>query len=271
MKKILLGLLIIINIMIGSSNAQSIKKYEVTSIEEFKQVFIEKTKKFEEMYQIIYVGDDEKVFSKRVNEEAKKAVRSNPDTNGRMIYRTMRIETAKGISKMSIHMSYSSTKEQQEEAEKRAKKVAEKIEETFSKDYYKVKMVNYYIAKETVYDLKAKHAYSAYGTLIEKRAVCQGYAYAAYLILKNMGIETLYVNGYAGEEKTPHAWNMVKIDNEWYHMDITFNDPLPDRGNHASSQYLLISDKEIAKDHEWERERYPKAKQSYQERWAWEK
>ena len=65
--------------------------------------------------------------------------------------------------------------------------------------------------------------------LKEHKGVCQGYALLALKMLRELGIETLYV---VGEVNTgPHAWNLVKVDGEWYHLDTTWNDPVPDRGN----------------------------------------
>ena len=69
-------------------------------------------------------------------------------------------------------------------------------------------------------------AYTAYGALVEGSAVCQGYALAYKLLLSRAGIPAAFVVSY----DMGHAWNMVKIDGSWYHVDTTWDDPIPDQG-----------------------------------------
>ena len=70
-----------------------------------------------------------------------------------------------------------------------------------------------------------------------------------------LDIEAKYVVGNAGG---PHAWNLVKVDEQWYHLDITWNDPVPDQGERVHYQYFLISDEKLSNDHEWIKSDYPK-------------
>jgi len=56
-----------------------------------------------------------------------------------------------------------------------------------------------------------------------------------------------------------HAWNLVKVDDEWYHLDTTWNDPVPDRGNGIRYDYFLLNDTDMRVDHAWEAVDYPKA------------
>lgn len=72
-------------------------------------------------------------------------------------------------------------------------------------------------------------------------------------------MENLYVSGNVGEEL--HAWNLVKLDGEWYHLDTTWNDPIYTGIfkwlGEQTYDYFLISDKKMKKDHEWDYELYP--------------
>ena len=60
----------------------------------------------------------------------------------------------------------------------------------------------------------------AYGALIYKQAICSGYSNAYDLLCKMSGLETICVTGDTYWE--PHAWNMIKINGNWYHVDTTW-------------------------------------------------
>lgn len=90
--------------------------------------------------------------------------------------------------------------------------------------------------------------YDAYGALIAHKAVCDGYASAYDLLCKRVGLETIYITGETTEGR--HAWNMICIDNKWYHIDTTWmtsnsyysNFMVPDemcfKNGHISAEYL---------------------------------
>lgn len=59
-----------------------------------------------------------------------------------------------------------------------------------------------------------------------------------------------------------HAWNMVKVKGKWYHLDTTWNDPIPNRPDEVQEDYLMVSDKTLSKDHSWIQSKYPKTAQN---------
>lgn len=72
-------------------------------------------------------------------------------------------------------------------------------------------------------------SYKAYGALVNHKAVCSGYAKAFDLLAKNCGLSTIVVTGEAinsSNQNGPHAWNQIYLDNEWYNVDVTFEDPI---------------------------------------------
>ena len=89
-------------------------------------------------------------------------------------------------------------------------------------------MSEYEIAK-ILHDRVANHvkyidtpnSHNAYGALIEGNAVCEGYAELYQYLLYKMGIQSHIVTGDAGG---PHAWNLVKIDGQYYQTDVTWDD-----------------------------------------------
>lgn len=125
--------------------------------------------------------------------------------------------------------------------------------------YEKEIAIHDYIVKNTAYypgsDLNEKTIgdpiFGAEGVLLNGVAVCQGYAEAMKLLMNLSGVECEVVVGTAtnsnGTEN--HAWNLVKLDDEWYHLDPTWDDPTPDRPGVTSYSYFNMTDAMIKKDH----------------------
>ena len=66
------------------------------------------------------------------------------------------------------------------------------------------------------------------------------------------GIECEIVTGSGRGES--HAWNLVKMEDGWYHVDVTWDDPIPDVEGKVSYLYFLKNDAYMAKDHVWNHE-----------------
>ena len=69
------------------------------------------------------------------------------------------------------------------------------------------------------------------GVLLHGTGVCASYSSAYQLLLKEAGIECLIVTGDArdpGGNIESHAWNLIKADGVWGHVDVTWDDPVPD-------------------------------------------
>ena len=89
----------------------------------------------------------------------------------------------------------------------------------------------------------------AYGALIEKKAVCQGYAQAFQKILSNLNIEGHTVIGWnISSEPVLHEWNRVKLDGKWYYIDLTWDDT--PWVSHRNYKYFLINTPMLGKDHQ---------------------
>ncbi len=79
--------------------------------------------------------------------------------------------------------------------------------------------------------------HTIYGTLITNKAVCDGFAKTLQIILNKVNIDTIFVTGSIDSEA--HAWDMVKLDNEWYHLDLTSNKSLDE--NKTATNILIHS------------------------------
>lgn len=122
----------------------------------------------------------------------------------------------------------------------------------------KIQAAHDYIVLTTEYSKDSVGSqYSPYTLLSEGKGVCQAYALVLYRMLDMLGFEVRYVPGKVGEQL--HAWVLVKLDNEWYHIDVTWDDPLPDRKGEVRYNYFLVSDKQLAQDHTWDFASFPSA------------
>ncbi|MCI9175809.1 MAG: hypothetical protein HFH49_12865 [Lachnospiraceae bacterium] len=117
-------------------------------------------------------------------------------------------------------------------------------------DLEKALAVHDYLVLECEYDYERLTStgtvpdvsHSAYGALIEKIAVCDGYAKAYAGILEKLGISSKIVSS----DSMNHAWNLVSIDGNWYHVDATWDDPTWDSIGRAGHYYFMLSDAAIS-------------------------
>lgn len=115
-------------------------------------------------------------------------------------------------------------------------------------DYEKALFLHDAIAKTTDYQMVGEHQ-TVWGALVEKKAVCAGYAAAYQLLLNRAGIDAFTVSGVSYDPKTreevPHAWNLVWIDGECVYTDVTWDD----QGDDLYHSYFNLSKSEISVDH----------------------
>jgi len=126
-------------------------------------------------------------------------------------------------------------------------------------DYALVCAVNEYLCEAAYYPEEpyAPETHTAYGTLANGVAVCEGYACAAKLLLNKLGILCDIQVGVC-HDGGGHAWNLVQLDGQWYQMDVTWND-----GGRSRTEYLLVSDAFMAKSRSWDASQYPACPEAY--------
>ena len=139
--------------------------------------------------------------------------------------------------------SYSMIKSEIESRDKEIKQVTEKIINTAKKkksDYEKVKYVYDYLIDHTSYDEKAKENQNILSTFLEHKTVCAGYAKGMQYLLNQIGVPCTYITGFTRPDKrdVSHAWNMVKMDGNYYYMDVTNGDML---NNTKESRYMYFA------------------------------
>lgn len=127
----------------------------------------------------------------------------------------------------------------------------------YTDDYEKAKFVNDWLAQNVEYDYdsfqhpekkdeaSAAFVNTIYGTLVARKTLCGGYAYTLSYILNRLGIEALYVTGTTKDGL--HAWNMVNIGGEYYHIDPTWSDD--NKNARIEYAYFCLDDAEMSLTH----------------------
>ncbi len=92
---------------------------------------------------------------------------------------------------------------------------------------------------------------SAYACLVDGNAVCSGYAKAFQVVAEKLGIRAGRVQGIKLNGGGPHEWNIVYVDGEPYHLDITWDDPVFARGvqGFRTYDYFCVTTEEVLKTH----------------------
>jgi Uncharacterized protein involved in cytokinesis, contains TGc (transglutaminase/protease-like) domain len=158
----------------------------------------------------------------------------------------------------SIHMSISSrgtkalisfpyTKEEMDAHFKKLDQLA--VELKGKTDYETVLNVHNYLIKNFEYDYRTEMVnHTDIDGFRDGEMVCSGYSLAAYYLLNSAGVKTRTVMGSAGDDTSgeiTHMWNVVKLEDKWYNLDITWDDR---GGDSISYEYFLKSDEDF-KDH----------------------
>ena len=124
---------------------------------------------------------------------------------------------------------------------KRVKTIQQSINDVIENDFCieYVKKLNQqeqvaYIYKWLVtyctYNANSAYNQSIYSVFVRRNSVCTGYAKAAQYLFKLLGIESRLIFGRLHNDKEDgrHCWNLVKVDNEYYHFDACFGDSILD-------------------------------------------
>lgn len=108
-------------------------------------------------------------------------------------------------------------------------------------DYERERYVHDALAERVEYDTNSNMNQSAYSGLVTSRTVCAGYARAFQYLMQQLGIPCYYCTGYAGED---HAWNIVRLEGEYYNVDVTWDDTAQ-----LTHDYFNRTDAEFAPTH----------------------
>ena len=159
--------------------------------------------------------------------------------------------TDKNVANNYLNASFNS----EEEVEMAIKNVEDIKKEIINKvsdysTYNKIKAIHDILVNSIEYDetYSKTNTHNIYGAFIEKEVVCEGYAKAFKYIVDSLDIECILVSGNVevfNPDETisqSHMWNYVNLNNNWYGVDLTWDDPIiigGDNKNNIRHDYLL--------------------------------
>lgn len=125
-------------------------------------------------------------------------------------------------------------------------------------DYENLKRIHDYIINNTKYDIERNDneesnykSYNAYGPVVDGYATCNGYADLMAVVLSKLGYENYKIATTSDEisyESNGHVWNALKINDEWLHLDLTWDDPVSTDGkDYLYHKYFLVNTEEMLK------------------------
>lgn len=132
------------------------------------------------------------------------------------------------------------------------------IQNKSESNYQNIKNVHDYLVESINYDesISEQNIYDIYGALINKKCVCEGYAKAFKYLLEGINIPCVIVSGEGTNSQgntENHAWNYVQLNENWYAVDCTWDDPILVGGailtNSVKYQYFLKGTNTFNKNH----------------------
>lgn len=127
----------------------------------------------------------------------------------------------------------------------------------YDSDYNKILKIHNTLVNSIEYDSTTSKntSHNIYGTLINKKAVCEGYAKTFKYLLDSLNIESILVSGTgtnSSGNSESHMWNYVKLNDNWYGVDVTWDDPIIIGGsskNNIRYDFLLKGKNTFIKSH----------------------
>lgn len=152
------------------------------------------------------------------------------------------------MGKVTLKIQKSYTQEQISIIEQKISEIKKQITLTNPPTRNDVRMIHDYIIDHSKYDSKRSdeniiryQSDIAYGPLLEGYGLCGGYTDAMQLFLEKMNIKSFKVSS------DKHVWNAVFLDNQWYHLDLTWDDPVtPDNTDAIDYSFFLISTDQLS-------------------------
>lgn len=152
-----------------------------------------------------------------------------------------------------VEFTYRFTPEEMSNMNRSAEAAANEIMAGITEDmtvYDKLKYFHDYLVTHCESSTDDEYANTVYGALVKGKALCEGYAKSFSYLCNKAGIENMIVTG---STDVAHMWNMVKVEGNWYHVDVTWDKPdgmlsemYPDM---VLYQYFMVTDSVIENDH----------------------
>lgn len=188
--------------------------------------------------------------------------------DGRLIYRDPGVEDMTVYDTSAILAAWESgddsgLSKKDREILNAAKSVLEECVTPDMSGYEKEEALYIWLSRSVRYDSSHNNSkgaprtsYEPYGPLINGKGVCLGYATTFQLLMNMAGVECITVTGASNLMMNNHAWNMVRLNGEWYCADPTWDN----RHGPDHFVYFNVTSQRMADtDHQWDYDNTPEA------------
>ena len=153
------------------------------------------------------------------------------------------------IGKVTVHINKNYTEEMKIIINYKIDEIINNNIKSNMTDEEKIKVIHDFIINHTKYDQERSDknniqykSDTAYGALVQGYALCGGYTDSMMLFLEKFNIKSYKISS------ENHVWNYIYLNNNWYNLDLTWDDPVSRDGKDIlEHSFFLISDDELLK------------------------
>lgn len=197
----------------------------------------------------ISCGNSSDVYARLENEELFNEAASidDPNTSDDFDYLFNNVDSysiTDNGSSVEVSVTWNEDKAKLDKVNARVKEILQQTGVYNMNNAYDIaKTLHDYIINNVEYDNSISR-FTAYSALFEKKTVCQGYSLLYYKLLIEAGVQCRYITGYGDGES--HSWNLVKVGDAWYNVDVTWDDP---EGGSLRYDYFLKGSSSFNREH----------------------
>lgn len=191
-----------------------------------------------------------------------------------LFYIDKKFNVTSGLRRTDLNPKYIYNKSQvaafRRQLESVTNEITEELINEHQSEYDKALVLHDYLKKNIQYDYPAlesmsrngkgfEDSYTVVGALVKQKCVCAGFSLAMKMLCDKIGLECHIVSGIGNSSiyHGSHAWNLVRINGYYHHVDVTWDNQFSDDMNIPNYGYFGLDDETISKDHTWNRKIYP--------------
>jgi chaperonin cofactor prefoldin len=234
----------------------------VENEEELKQHLEQQLEKYDSRMGILYKSSS--IPASIIEEQYERLMNSHDTISATLLWYTYGIEKTDDGFFIDIYNEFTTNNIELATINKKMDQFFSDLNLQGKSEIERVKMIYEFVIDRMEYvDGGLLKHHSPLGFVLEGEGVCQAYAVSMHMLFERAGIESRYIIGNIHEEFLDedefgaHAWNMVKLDGNWYHLDATWDD------DETVWSYFLVSDNIMELSRTWETKYYEKATQDY--------
>lgn len=150
------------------------------------------------------------------------------------VFMSASVVEGSGNGEITFTPTYFETADETEYVNTHTKEILAELGTSRMSDYSKVKAIHDYVCARITYTDDVDNASSAYSAYARGEGLCNSYALCMYKLLVEAGVPCHWIGGSAGtgRDSAGHAWNIVKLGDQWYNLDATWDDADDDNVSH---------------------------------------